>query len=125
MAEFSAFSLGTYNDQKLTRKLKYIHQQIKELEKFITKPPCIVIYGIQEVLPDATTVWEDRIKELFMLNNINTNWILDIINPNNSKYPDSITIQLISHCVKERVYLKLSNYISENKIDAIIEKDDL
>jgi hypothetical protein len=125
MAEFSTYSLSTYTEQRLSRKLKSLQKQIADLELFITNPPFIIIYGIQEILPDATTVWEDRVKEIFMLNNINTNWILDIINPSNSSHPDSLRINLISHAVRENIYLKLSNYVSENAIDAIISKDDI
>ena len=118
-------SIGTYTEQKLHRKIKELRQQIADLELFLTNPPFLTVYGIQELLPHSTTDRKNSIKQFLNTIAINPNWILDIVNPSQLPDPDSIQIQFISHCVKERVYTIISDYILTQNINAIISKDDV
>jgi hypothetical protein len=71
--------------------------------------------------------WKAQINHILAINNINPNWILNKINPHpNTEYPYFVTIQFISHCVKEIVYSILSKYLDDNNFDsAYITKDTL
>jgi len=55
---------------------------------------------------------------------INDNWILAVKPNKNVNVPCFITLQLISHCVKEMVFDLLSQYININEFEGVyISKD--
>jgi hypothetical protein len=123
MSDFSTLSVGSYTEQKINRRIREIRQQIADLQLFVTNAPFLVIYGVQEIVPESSSNWEERIKMFLSTLNINLNWILDITNTSKSENPDSVTINFISHCVKARVYTILSNYVLEHKINALISDE--
>jgi len=51
---------------------------------------------------------------------------MDTINPDiNNQMPYSVTIQFISHCVKDVVYKTLVDYITNNEYDSVTIIKDL
>jgi len=120
-------SIGTYTRKKIAHLINSLVKQIDELESLIKKPPFIVIYGIMDIPSEFSDDWKNQINHILTINNINPNWILNKINPHtNTKYPYYVTIQFISHCVKETVFNILSEYITANNIDGVyITKDTL
>ncbi len=115
--------VGSYAERKLSKRIHKLHQQLTELEQYISNPPMIIIYNIQEMINKSSDNWEELVKNYLVSININTNWILNIINTTKSKNPESITIHLISHCVKDNVYTTISNHLLENNINALVTKE--
>jgi hypothetical protein len=120
-------SIGTYTEKKIAHQLKNLKKHNDELESLIKNPPFIVIYGIMDIPSEFSDDWKTQVTHILTINNINPNWILNKINPHtNTEYPYFVTIQFISHCVKETVFTILSNYIVANNFDGIyITKDAL
>jgi hypothetical protein len=115
--------VGSYAERKLSKRIQKLQQQLTELDHLVTTPPSVIVYNIQELINESSNDWAELVKNFLNSININTNWILDVINPSNSKDPEYITIQLISHCVKDKVYTIISNYVLEKNINALITKD--
>ncbi len=114
-----ASSIGTYTERKVYAKIKELREKISLLNDYIKNPPFIIINGIMDI-PSDQSHWKNHVINILVANNINQNWILDIINPNiDNNYPDSITVQFISHCVKEQVYTILTNYLTNNEFDSV------
>jgi hypothetical protein len=113
-------SIGIYTEKKLHSKIKQLKKQIDDLETFIKNPPYIIITGMMDIPSDYTSDWKKQITFILNENNINMNWVLDTINPDiNNQLPYSVTIQFISHCVKDFVYKTLVDYITNNEYDSV------
>jgi hypothetical protein len=113
-------SIGAYTERKLLTKLRQLKKQIDDLETFVKNPPYIVITGIMDIPSDYMSDWKKQLTFILNINNINVNWVLDTINPNmNNKSPYSVTIQFISHCVKDVAYKILVDYITNNEYDNV------
>ncbi len=113
-------SIGAYTEKKLLTKIKQLKKQIDELESSIKNPPFIIINGIMDIPSDYSSDWEKHLTFILKVNNINVNWVLDTINPDiNNKLPYSVTIQFISHCVKDVAYKVLVDYITNNEYDNV------
>ena len=119
--------IGNYTEKKITHQISSIIKRIDELESLLKKPPCIVIYGIMNIPSEFTNDWKAQITHILTINNINPNWILNKINPHaKSEYPFFVTIQFISHSVKETTFTILSKYLVANNFDNVsISKDTL
>ena len=64
-----------------------------------------MIYGIMDIPTEFSDNWKNQVTHILTINNINPNWILNEINLHtNTEYPYFVTIQFISHCVKETVF---------------------
>jgi hypothetical protein len=113
-------SIGSYTEKKIFTKIKQLKKQIDDLESYIKNPPSIIINGIMDIPSDYLSDWKKQITFILNVNNINVNWVLDTINPNiNDKVPYSVTIQFISHCVKDVAYKVLVDYITNNEYDNV------
>jgi hypothetical protein len=113
-------SIGSYTEKKIFTKIKQLKKQIDDLESYIKNPPSIIINGIMDIPSDYLSDWKKQITFILNVNNINVNWVLDTINPNiNDKVPYSVTIQFISHCVKDVAYKVLVDYITLNEYDNV------
>lgn len=123
----AAPSIGTYTEKKTVDQISNLIKRIDELESIIKNPPFIVFYGVMDIPSEFSNDWKAQINHILAINNINPNWILNKINPHpNTEYPYFVTIQFISHCVKEIVYSILSKYLDDNNFDsAYITKDTL
>jgi hypothetical protein len=85
-----------------------------------------MITGMMDIPSDYTSDWKKQITFILNENNINMNWVLDTINPDiNNQMPYSVTIQFISHCVKDVVYKTLVDYITNNEYDSVTIIKDL
>lgn len=115
---------GSYAERRLIKRIQKLQQHLNELEQLVTSPPCVIIYNIQEVINETSDNWEQLVKDYLISININADWILDIINSTKSKNPESITIHLTSHCVKDKVFTIISDYFIKNDINAIVTKDN-
>ena len=119
-------AIGTYTERKVFAKIRDLKKQIGELENYIKSPPFIIVNGIMDIPSDFLTDWKLHLAHILKVNRINDNWILDTINPNkNDKMPYSVTIQFISHCVKEVVYNRLVTYITNNEFDNVTIRKDI
>jgi len=120
-------SIGTYTEKKITNQINTLIKRIDELESLITKPPFIMIYGVMNIPSEFSNDWEAQVTHILTINNINPNWILNKINPNvNTEYPYFVTIQFISHCIKETVFTILSQYLAVNDFDDVyVTKDEM
>ncbi len=119
-------SIGTYTEKKLHSKIKQLKKQVDDLETFIKNPPYIMITGIMDIPSDYTSDWKKQITFILNENNINMNWVLDTINPDiKNQMPYSVTIQFISHCVKDVVHKTLVDYITNNEYDSVTIIKDL
>jgi hypothetical protein len=119
-------SIGTYTEKKLHSKIKQLKKQVDDLETFIKNPPYIMITGMMDIPSDYTSDWKKQITFILNENNINMNWVLDTINPDiKNQMPYSVTIQFISHCVKDVVYKTLVDYITNNEYDSVTIIKDL
>ena len=113
-------SIGSYTEKKIFTKIKQLKKQIDDLESYIKNPPSIIINGIMDIPSDYLSDWKKQITFILNVNNIYVNWVLDTINPNiNDKVPYSVTIQFISHCVKDVAYKVLVDYITNNEYDNV------
>lgn len=120
--------IGTYTEKRIANQINNLLKRITELESYIKTPPFIVIYGIMDIPSEfSTNDWRAHVNHILNKNNINSNWILNTINPHaNTNCPYFVTIQFISHCIKETVFNILSNYITTNEFDGVyITKDVL
>lgn len=121
--KMSANSVGTYFEKKLLKRIKNLQQEITRFESVFTTPPFIVVYGISELCEDSPD-WNQKIINFLSTLKVNPHWILKISQPD-SNNPDNAIIELISHCVKERVYTILSQFIVSKNYDAIVIKDEI
>jgi hypothetical protein len=118
--------IGTYTEKRIANQISNLLKQINELENYLKTPPFIVIYGVMDLPSEfSNTDWKAHVNYVLNTNNINPNWILNTINPQtNSNCPYFVTIQFISHCVKETVFTILSDYITLNEFEGVyITKD--
>jgi len=120
-------SIGTYTEKKIANQISNLIKRIDELESLIKNPPFIIIYGVMDIPSEFSTDWKAQITHILTINNVNPNWILNKINPHaNNECPYFVTVQFISHCVKETVFNILFNYIARNEFDGVyITKDAL
>ena len=120
-------SIGTYTEKKIANQISNLIKRIDELESLIKNPPFIIIYGVMDIPSEFSTDWQAQITHILAINNVNPNWILNKINPYaNTECPYFVTVQFISHCVKETVFNILFNYIARNEFDGVyITKDAL
>jgi hypothetical protein len=118
-------SIGTYTEKKIANQIVNLIKRIDELESLIKNPPFIVFYGVMDIPSEFSNDWKAQVTHILTINNINPNWILNKINPHpNSEYPYFVTIQFISHCVKEMVFTILSKYLDDNDFESVyITKD--
>jgi hypothetical protein len=118
-------SIGTYTEKKIANQIVNLIKRIDELESLIKNPPFIVFYGVMDIPSEFSNDWKAQVTHILTINNINPNWILNKINPHpNTEYPYFVTIQFISHCVKEMVFTILSKYLDDNDFESVyITKD--
>ena len=118
-------SIGTYTEKKIANQVNTLTKRLDELESLIKNPPFIIIYGVMDIPSEFSTDWKAQVTHILSINNINPNWILNKINPHaNTECPYFVTIQFISHCVKETAFNILSKYIADNEFDSVyITKD--
>jgi hypothetical protein len=120
-------SIGTYTEKKIANQIVNLIKRIDELETLIKNPPFIVFYGVMDIPSEFSNNWKAQVTHILTINNINPNWILNKINPHpNTEYPYFVTIQFISHCVKEMAFTILSKYLDDNDFESVyITKDAL
>ncbi|MEI7487714.1 MAG: hypothetical protein WCJ72_09950 [Chryseobacterium sp.] len=120
-------SIGTYTEKKISTQISILLNQIDELESLIKNPPFIVFHNMMDIPSEFSNDWRAQITHILSINNINPNWILNKINPHSkTEYPYFVTIQFISHCIKETVFTILSKYLNTNDFDNVyITKDTL
>jgi hypothetical protein len=118
-------SIGTYTEKKIANQIVNLIKRIDELESLIKNPPFIVFYGVMDIPSEFSNDWKAQVTHILTINNINPNWILNKINPHpNTEYPYFVTIQFISHCVKEMAFTMLSKYLDDNDFESVyITKD--
>ena len=118
-------SIGTYTEKKIANQIVNLIKRIDELESLIKNPPFIVFYGVMDIPSEFSNDWKAQVTHILTINNINPNWILNKINPHpNTEYPYFVTIQFISHCVKEMAFTILSKYLDDNDFESVyITKD--
>ena len=118
-------SIGTYTEKKIANQIVNLIKRIDELESLIKNPPFIVFYGVMDIPSEFSNDWKAQVTHILTINNINPNWILNKINPHpNTEYPYFVTIQYISHCVKEMAFTILSKYLDDNDFESVyITKD--
>ena len=118
-------SIETYTEKKIANQIVNLIKRIDELESLIKNPPFIVFYGVMDIPSEFSNDWKAQVTHILTINNINPNWILNKINPHpNSEYPYFVTIQFISHCVKEMAFTILSKYLDDNDFESVyITKD--
>ena len=118
-------SIGTYTEKKIANQIVNLIKRIDELESLIKNPPFIVFYVVMDIPSEFSNDWKAQVTHILTINNINPNWILNKINPHpNTEYPYFVTIQFISHCVKEMVFTILSKYLDDNDFESVyITKD--
>ena len=120
-------SIGTYTEKRIANQISNLLKRIDELESLIKNPPFIMIYGVMDIPSEFSNDWKAQVTHILTINNINPNWILNKINPHpNMECPYFVTIQFISHCVKETAFNILSKYIANNEFDSVyVTKDAL
>jgi hypothetical protein len=120
-------SIGTYTEKKIANQIINLKKRIDELESLIKNPPFIVFYGVMDIPSEFSNDWKAQVTHILTINNINPNWILNKINSHpNTEYPCFVTIQFISHCVKEMTFTILSKYLDANDFDSVyVTKDAL
>jgi hypothetical protein len=118
-------SIGTYTEKKIANQIVNLIKRIDELESLIKNPPFIVFYGVMDIPSEFSNDWKAQVTHILTINNINPNWILNKINPHpNTEYHYFVTIQFISHCVKEMAFTILSKYLDDNDFESVyITKD--
>jgi hypothetical protein len=118
-------SIGTYTEKKIANQIVNLIKRIDELESLIKNPPFIVFCGVMDIPSEFSNDWKAQVTHILTINNINPNWILNKINPHpNTEYPYFVTIQFISHCVKEMAFTILSKYLDDNDFESVyITKD--
>jgi hypothetical protein len=113
-------TIGLYTEKKILQKITNLKKRIQELETFISQPPFIIFNGIQDIPSDFSDDWKNHVNYILNLNKINPNWILDLTNPTIIHNKTcNVTIQFVSHCVKNHVYKILTNYIKVNQFDEV------
>ena len=113
-------TIGLYTEKKIIQKISNLKKKIQELETFISEPPFIIFNGLQDIPSDYSDDWKNHVNYILNLNKINPNWILDLVKPITIQNKIcNVTIQFVSHCVKQHVYKILTNYIKENKFDEV------
>lgn len=118
-------TIGNYTEKKVIDQINAIEKRIEELEKYMKTPSYISIYGIMDMeipleLSDnfyASNEWQDRVNHLLATNNIHPSWILDKFMYSTTESDNIVTIQFISHCVKDSVFDILSKYLSAHDIE--------
>lgn len=119
-------TIGNYMEKKVTDHINTIVKRINELEFYIKTPPFITFYGVMDIPSEFLNDWKAQVNHILTKNNINPNWILNMFIPNQNTEctPYIVTIQFISHCVKDNVFDILSKYLLE--FDGVyITKDTL
>jgi hypothetical protein len=114
---------GSYAERKLLRLIQKLQQEVKDLELYVTSPPTIVIYNIQEIINETSEKWEQLVKNFLFSLHISPDWIIDVLNTTKSKNPESITVHLDSHCIKDKVFTIISNHFIKNNINALVTKE--
>lgn len=114
---------GSYAERKLLRLIQKLQQEVKDLELYVTSPPTIVIYNIQEIINETSEKWEQLVKDFLFSLHISPDWIIDVLNTTKSKNPESITVHLASHCIKDKVFTIISNHFIKNNINALVTKE--
>jgi len=120
-------AIGTYTEKRITNQISSLRKRIDELESYILTPPFLVIGGVMDIPSEFSNDWKVQVSHILTENNINPNWILNTTQPNvDTQCPCFITIQFISHCVKDTVFEILSTYIAENEFEGVsISKESL
>ena len=120
-------AIGTYTEKRITNQISSLRKRIDELESYILTPPFLVIGGVMDIPSEFSNDWKAQVSRILTENNINPNWILNTTQPNvDTQCPCFITIQFISHCVKDTVFEILSTYIAENEFEGVsISKESL
>jgi len=116
--------VGSYAERKLTRRIQKLERQFAELEHFVTNPPSVTIYNIQEVITVSSETWEQELQKYLISIDVKESWILNIINPSNTKNPENMIIHFVSHSCKDKAFTIISDYFLEKEIDALVTKDD-
>ena len=123
----TTLAIGAYTEKRITNQISSLRKRIDELESYILTPPFLVIGGVMDIPSEFSNDWKAQVFHILTENNINPNWILNTTQPNvDTQCPCFITIQFISHCVKDTVFEILSTYIAENEFEGVsISKESL
>jgi hypothetical protein len=76
-----------------------------------------------DIPSEFTTDWKAHVNHILALNNINPNWILSITK-SNTNCPYFVSINFISHCIKETVFNILSEYIESQEFEGVYVTKD-
>ena len=117
-------TIGTYTEKRITNQITNLIKRIDELESFIKKPPCIVIQGIMDIPSEFSNDWKLHLTHILNTVKVNDHWILAVKPNKDVNVPCFITLQLISHCVKEIVFDLLYQYITINEFEGVIISKD-
>ncbi len=99
----AAPTIGTYTEKKIANQINILTKRLDELENNMKTPPFVIIYGVMDIPSEFTTDWKAHVNHILALNNINPNWILSITK-SNTNCPYFVSINFISHCIKETVF---------------------
>lgn len=120
-------AIGTYTEKKIANQISALMKRIDELESYIKTPPFLVIGGVMDIPSEFSNDWKSHVNQILSENNIHPGWVLNTTQPSvDSKCPCFVTVEFISHCVKDTVFDILSQYIAENDFDSVsISKDGI
>jgi hypothetical protein len=113
----------TSNRRKLYEKLKDVQMKLDELTNHFYKIPCLTIDGLQGIPFESEDNWQSHVTSILTTNHIHKSWILNMLNPSENVYPNTVTLQFINNIVCEHTYNILSNYVIANEYDTIITKE--
>ena len=116
----AAPTIGTYTEKRIANQINILTKRLDELENNIKTPPFVIIYGVMDIPSEFTTDWKAHVNHILALNNIDPNWILSITTPHsNTNCPYFVSINFISHCIKETVFNILSEYIGSQEFEGV------
>jgi hypothetical protein len=121
-------AIGTYTEKRITTQISNLLRQLNELESYIQTPPSLVICNVMNIPSEFPAAdWKTRVTNFLTRNNINPNWILKITQPHNDiQFPDSVSIQFISHSVRDLIFNILTQYVASNNFEGVyVTKENL
>ena len=121
----AAPTIGTYTEKRIANQINILTKRLDELENNIKTPPFVIIYGVMDIPSEFTTDWKAHVNHILALNNIDPNWILSITTPHsNTNCSYFVSINFISHCIKETVFNILSEYIESQEFEGVYVTKD-
>jgi hypothetical protein len=108
-------------DQLDQFELYVTEAKIRQLKNWLAAPPKISLHGFWEVKSNFEDNWQEHVYHILLINNISPVWILDILSEEPDRLaPTKVTIQCISHYVKNQISVILNNYIIKNNLKQMI-----